>query len=419
MKGINTILVIILLAVMTGCGREGKQSIDDFITVDVTKSYPKKELILQDLFDVEYILLETNDEFVFSGEVLDIGKEFILIKNVTRSNDGDIFIFDRTGKGVSKFNRKGQGPGEYASISKAFLDEDHKEIFVDEFQRNQIKVYDFSGKFKREFQYKEGALYDKMLNYDRESFICWNNSFTSSQRYKEEASKTSFFIVSKQDGSIIEEIEIPFEESIQYTDVLINGVSMYTVNSQDLQGNLQQGNIQGVFPVISAHAISIINSQGQWILAEASVDTIYRYLPDHSKIPFMARTPSIRSMNDPKIFLLPGVITDQYYFMQIFKKEYDFAARRTVPEIDLLYDRQSKTLFEYIMYNDNYSDKRHVAMMGRSGSENDKIAFWRVLEAYKLVEEYKEGKLKGQLKEIAAGLDEEANPVLMIAKSKK
>ena len=71
-------LEIIILFVMAGCG--GNSSTDGFITVDVTKSYSsKKELVLQDFMDVEYIPLETNDEFVNQGFVQDVGKEFILV----------------------------------------------------------------------------------------------------------------------------------------------------------------------------------------------------------------------------------------------------------------------------------------------------------------------------------------------------
>ena len=35
----------------------------------VTKSYPEKELIIQDFMDVEYIALETTDEFLTQGVV--------------------------------------------------------------------------------------------------------------------------------------------------------------------------------------------------------------------------------------------------------------------------------------------------------------------------------------------------------------
>jgi hypothetical protein len=52
MKKTSTILAIILSA-LTGCGGN-RQSADDVITVDVTKNYSKKELILQDFMDVGY-----------------------------------------------------------------------------------------------------------------------------------------------------------------------------------------------------------------------------------------------------------------------------------------------------------------------------------------------------------------------------
>ena len=67
MNRANCILVFILL-MTAGCGGN-KQTGDDFITVDVTKSYPQKELILQDFMDVEYVALETTDGFLCQDQV--------------------------------------------------------------------------------------------------------------------------------------------------------------------------------------------------------------------------------------------------------------------------------------------------------------------------------------------------------------
>ncbi|MCD7914873.1 MAG: hypothetical protein LUG96_06185 [Tannerellaceae bacterium] len=50
---------------------------------------------------------------------------------------------------------------------------------------------------------------------------------------------------------------------------------------------------------------------------------------------------------------------------------------------------------------------------------NEEIAFMTRLGAYNLIEAYEKGELKGRLKEIAAELDEESNPVIMVAKHKK
>jgi hypothetical protein len=71
MKKTITILTMTLLvaAGWSGCKSSDNQP-DTIITVDVTKSYsPKKELILQDFMDVEYVALETTDEFVNQGFV--------------------------------------------------------------------------------------------------------------------------------------------------------------------------------------------------------------------------------------------------------------------------------------------------------------------------------------------------------------
>ena len=96
MKKINAALVISLF-VMTGCGGN-KQLTDDCITVDVSADYPKKELILQDFMDVEYVPLETTDDFITQGIVKATGKKILLVAN--RIMDGNIFVFDRaTGKG--------------------------------------------------------------------------------------------------------------------------------------------------------------------------------------------------------------------------------------------------------------------------------------------------------------------------------
>ena len=115
MKRVNSIWVVILF-MMAGCGgssKSGSES-DAFITVDVSSSYPKKELILQDFMDVEYIPLETSNNFLNQGFVQAVGKNIIIVKNSVR--DGDIFIFDRTGKGLRKINRMGQGGEEYTFI---------------------------------------------------------------------------------------------------------------------------------------------------------------------------------------------------------------------------------------------------------------------------------------------------------------
>ena len=123
--------ICLIITAIEGSGQR-QTSIEDVITVDVTKSYSTtKELILQDFMDVEYITLETNDEFVHQGVVMDIGKKVIVVKN--NIDDGDIFIYDRSGKALRKINNKGQQSSkEYTNIFGVTLDEDNNEMFVND-----------------------------------------------------------------------------------------------------------------------------------------------------------------------------------------------------------------------------------------------------------------------------------------------
>ena len=160
----------------------------------------------------------------------------------------------------------------------------------------------------------------------------------------------------------------------------------------------------------------VIPYDDSWILVEPSSDTIFRFFPDNSMIPFLIRTPSIQSM-DPEVFLFPGILTDRYLFMKTEKKEYNFSTRQGFPKKYLMYDRQDEAILEYTVFNDDYSSKTIIDMTQKT--VNSEIAFSQKIEAYELVESYGKGQLKGRLKEIAAELNEESNPVIMLVKYRK
>lgn len=70
------------------------------------------------------------------------------------------------------------------------------------------------------------------------------------------------------------------------------------------------------------------------------------------------------------------------------------------------------------MYNRDYVNAQKINI-AELEILNEEAIFYKKMEAYKLVEAYNNGELKGELKNIAAELDEESNPVIMIAKDKK
>ena len=394
MKRAKAFLVIILM-VVAGCGESNKQSTvirsnDDLITVDVTKSYPEKEMILQDFMDVEYIPLETTDEFITHGLVTAVGREVIVVVN--NSRDGNIFIYDRNGKGVRKINRKGQSGEEYNDFIGIVLDEDNGEIFVHE---RKVWVYDLNGTFKRSFKFRSDYMLTRFYNYDRDHLLAYDYTVEISEAEFKKRSAYYVFI-SKHDGSITNEIQIPFKKKI----------------STVLQRRTKDRILTVPPPVIN----EMIPYQGNWILTLLSADTIYAYLPDNSLLPFIARTPSIQSM-ETEVFLFPQVFTEQYYFMRIMKKG-SFDDEDPYPTTNLVYDRQEQKMYKSTVYNDDFSTKKTVNMSQHRRVDSE-IAFWQRFESSELVEAYGKDELKGHLKEIAAKLDEEDNPVIMLVKHRK
>ena len=305
-----SILLFVVVAESIGQRITGN---DDIIKVDVKKSYSrKKELILQDIMDVEYIALETNDDFLNQGFVMSIGKEFIVVRN--RVDDGNIYVYDRQGKALRKVNHKGQGHGEYRSIFKICLDEDNNEMFVHDLFTKRILVYDLYGIFKRSL--KISGFYTEIFNYDKDNLIS----------FEEHNKAIAFFLISKQDGSITKEIKTPIKEK-----------KLLRQSNDDITVG------PGIYRPITPY-------KGNWILLEYSTDTVYTFLEDYSLRPFIVRTPSIQSM-DPEVMLSIRLLSDRYYFMDAIRNEYNFNTRSGFSATYFMYDTQEKDFFEYTIYN--------------------------------------------------------------------
>ena len=397
MKNIYIFLQILLLFFITEIRGQIQFRNEELITLDVRMNYSStKELIFQDLFDVEYIVLETNNEFLNQGKVRDIGNEIILVTNIIQ--DGDIFVYERNGKALRKINHKGQGPRDYINILGIALDENNNEMFVNDSYSKKIIVYDLLGNFKRSFEHKTyisnllgggesgQGFYTEIRNYDKDNLIC----------YDEFNNEISFYLISKHDGNITREIKIPFKEKLFY-------------------GQFRRDNSGRPSGASAGPVKSIIPTKSNWMLLEYSSDTIYSLLPDYNLCPIIARIPSLKSMN-PEVFLMIGFVSNCYYFMETIQNEYNWNTKRGFPRTYLMYDKQEKTFSGYKVYNGDYITKKAVNMMGFNILN---IGSWQRIEAHQLVEDYKAGILNnGKLKEIASKLDQEDNPVIMLTKHK-
>lgn len=379
------LLAFCLSLSIIGCiENQDKQMI---ISIDIKSDYPERFLTLQDIAEVEYVVLETTDEFVTHGAVQAVGKNILLVKNW--GNNGDFFLFDRkTGKGIRKINRLGQGAEEYTQLTALLLDERSKEIFVKDNPAKKILVYDYQGNFKRKFAFHDEGYYIEMFDYDKEHLLCYNGYLPDIEN-----DMSTYILVSKRDGAIVREIKLPYE--YLETPVIIEGEATVTPG----------------FCLATPF-------NGDWILTRASSDTLYHYSNEGNLHPMLIRTPSIHGMDTP-VFLFPYLFTSRYYFLQLMEKSMDFKTFKGFPTTDLVYDTQEKAVYTYKMYNQDFTDNRSFSLSLHPNTSLDSgILAFKVLQSDDLINALNDGKLQGPLKEIASILDEESNPVIMLIKRK-
>ena len=392
--------IFFLLLLLFGCGKTKNNAVTDdgnsenvslnneILVVDVKKEYPKGDpLYIQDIDDVEYIPMETTTDFLLENRNPEyIDDSLIIYRNF---NDGNIFIFSREGNALKRINRKGQSGEEYTGVSNLVFDKINNELYVNDMWQKKIFVYDINGNYKRSFWHLKGTQYNRIYNQSEQVLLCYNVSFEGEDRYP-------FKIISKQNGDKIKDIEIPFEKRIDLKYRFID------------ENNVMQ--------LISGHpAAPAIKVDGNnFILNEASSDTIYKLSEDLSLTPSMIQTPSVQSMGENPQYLAFVMNTRDYYFMFTQKKEFDKATQSGFPTIALVYDKKKKELFEQNFYNRDMPGKSFEFME----EVNDNQIVYRY-QAYKLKDDLAKGELSGKLKEIAEKIEEEDNPVLMVITFKK
>ena len=372
---ITLLLASMLLSCGGGKGEAQKQKVSDGLwTFDVTKEYPTKEIYIQDIADVDYIPLETNDSILWRGrEVLYLDDDYIVGAN---RNNG-VYFHDGKGKALNMFNKMGQGPKEYSDMYKVQYDKKSDEIYINDMFK--YYVYDKEGNFKRSFQGIEDKLYSRIeqffiLNEDELIQYNYNNHYTR---------------VSRLTGEHLGDIKL--------------GVADSTTTLRFKKNNM-------IFNTIVSH---FTKDKEGYIITSFSADTTYLLTSNLQLKPIGVRIPPVSSQDVP-VFLLPVKNTPRYYFMSTIKKEDSF------PTKAYMMDKKTNQIYylkDYFKNKDYIGLKVHLDMFGPAVLANlPNNVCVQSLNITKLCEAYEEGKLSGKLKDIAANLKEDDNPVLMIIK---
>ena len=335
------------------------------ICINKDKSYKNAHFFIQDFAkNIEYIPLETNDNCL-------IGKESEI--ESIRATEKDIFIIEwnviyrfsrKDGKFLNQIGKRGAGPSEFASKRSVFINEKKQEIFLHDIMKYKILVYSFDGIAKREIEIPE--LFQLEL-IDENTFVGTSNGPNTNI--------PGFGLYSLLDGKIINKLSENYKSR--------SGVSYYLIPKYTT-ARLNKNEI--FFNTYITDTIFSVNKNGR--------TPRYALLPPNNG----KTTKEEESCSTP--FLLCE--TD------IFANIYVYGANHKVYK-SFVINKNTETITKGFIVNKEYSGQ---IFPFNTGIDNEIAALHY---AYILKGREEGGLLFGKLKEITKNLDEEDNPVVVIA----
>ena len=363
---------------LAGCCQSGDT---EMITINVEKSYPKKEMLINDLWEVKYIALETDSTFLVPGGLpWHVGENKLgFVDNRT----GNLLFFDATtGKQAFCINRKGPGPEEYKSVGALVMDEKAGEIFAWTIFDGTFQVYDEQGKYLRTLpmhnKRKDEYLYiTNFINLDDDQLLCSSNNMRGYAVH---------YLQDKKTGLTTLVDSIPNERYVsEYIFAQKDGVTYSTAPS----------------------LTPFIHTSEGLMYADHSNDTLYRMIDGMIPSPFIVRTPRVKETEPNKILRFDNE-TDDWMFLSGIEMAYDFSKNEGLHQTNYAVEKASGGIYELKFIHPDYEGKEYSPTALNA----------RYYPADELLTALEKGKLKGKLKEIASTLDEEDNGVVMLLKQK-
>lgn len=379
----------------------------DLPVIDISKKYSKKHLTLQDVADVEYVRLETTDEVLMCGVSLSdvsvlasVTDKYIITYELKR---GDIFVFNRNGKIVDHFNRKGGGSQEYAYISGhsggVIFDEKNEEIFVCSHNQNKIQVYSLSGKYKRTLNF-DGTGYSEICNFNDETLLVYDE-INYIDTFKTKKNQQPYRLISKQNGSTVDVLDINLPQRYSSTfngNIIRDGKSIPMKRIIDLQNNRYNGQ--------------------DFMIADLSSDTMYALTRNKELSSLLVRKPSVHA-SEPLTVWSIVFTTDKYMMIRTVTLDW---AKAGIPlamskSIKIfVYEFQSGEIYDLLFVNTSCPS---IAWMGpQQPVSTAKNTTAELIPVHTLKEYARLNFFKGDFEKFVEQLDDEDNPIVRIVKFK-
>ncbi len=376
-----TILTVSLL-LLIGCSSEKKQK--GIPTFNVNESYPKKEIILQDIANVEYIPLETRDD-VLMGQyynTVPAGKDKILAYSMRA---GNIFIFNSNGKFISKFNHKGQSGEEYYYIANVFADIEKNEVFVVNaaFPKFNIQVYTMQGKYKRTLNFENVT--GKLIPLGNNKILCYKNPNTENpfaKKSDKDFKTPHLIVIDKNTGQTNTIINLPAAKGV-------TPLCFFKINGRT---------------AFRAHPPKLFVETNEGIITnDVACDTTFALNNAEQLTPILIRTPKVSPEDKPQKMLGIDALSKDAIYLGVTLNQFNPKTRKGFDKTAYQLQRADNKIFEYTLKNADAPSNKDLAVLKQ----------YTLIQTVDLKEALEEGKLKGKLKTIAEKLKEDDNPVLM------
>ena len=387
---------LITLFLLAACGTREKE-ISGPVLFDATRDYPEKPLWLDEVADITYVPLSSEtDSALFRGTLAHVSERTVTIHDFPR---GIFYLFDRSGRYLSSFNHKGQGPEDYNFLVTAFVDEARGELFA--IEKNRIQVYDLKGDYRRTLRLPDGAWVYEAADGGDGSILLVDNQERASILYagmvdeNAEAYEQPFVRISKADGGLVSYITLP-------KNFLV-----------DLSADFQTA---GISLKVFGPNHRLVSHRDGFLLTNQETDTIFLYAHDQLK-PMMIHTPPISEQGE-KSYLNGYVEAGDYLFFEKVIVKAVENRRPPVPSVYYLYDKRDGQFYEQAVSMRDFEGKRIDLTPQIIRPSRDARLGCLLLTVDELQTANADGKLSGELKRIVDEMPEDSNDLLMLMRFK-
>jgi len=394
---VSYFIAIIICAIV--CPSACRSPKGDLPYIDANKNYPQKEIYLSDIAHISYLHLNTdNEDYLYSGTIRCVTENTLVIATPITSS-GDILFFSKEGTPKSRFNRQGNGPGEYRRIRHIFYDESVDDVFVVNDVDPCIRVYSSSGATKRDLPLPDGVrINNDIVSFDDQSLLFYDagNEFkrAMAQDFSTEIDVAPFYLISKKDGEVLDYFELPVTPI--FLGIYIDGNRIPTISR-----------------------IRLIKNKDGALLCIPENDTVFLYTQNRTITPVLHKIP-LASTTNPITYLNNCIDVSQFQFTEIYTVQPGDPYPGIFPVNYYMRNKKTGEICRPKLLLPEYTGMECIISPSKMGRRNlFENEYYFELDLTELKQAYTDNKLSGKLKQLVATLKDDDNDVIVIVDFKR